>query len=98
MAVPTDVVAVAESLPDTGSVVAAVACAVSVTEVPVKPALTVPETVSVTLAPGARVPMAHVAVVHETPVMAEMVSPVLGVSVRLTPVAVDGPLFVTVTV
>ena len=95
---PTLVVAVAELLPATGSVVTEVTAAVSETDEPANVAFTEPETVSVTLAPGATMPTTHVVGVQLDPVMADMVSPALGVSVNVTPVAVDGPLFVTVTV
>ena len=93
------VLAVALLLPDTGSTVDAVTVAVSVTVAPwATPVASVAATVSVAVAPGARVPMVHVVVVQVAPVMPVTVRPVPGASVSTTPVAVDGPLFVTVTV
>jgi hypothetical protein len=95
---PTLVVAVALSLPGVGSVTSPLTVAVSETEAPVNAESTEPVTVSVTESLGLSVPSVQPVVVQVEPVIAVMASPLLGASATVTPVAVDGPLLVTVTV
>jgi hypothetical protein len=93
------VAAVVELLAELGSAVVALTAAALMSTVPdARPAAAVAVTVNWRLAPAVRAPMAHVSGEPEQPVAAAPTMPEPGVSVRVTPAALEGPLFVTVTV
>ena len=90
--------AVAELFAGTGSVVAAVTDTSLVSVAPANSdGSAVAVTVNCLVAPGTRVPMVQVSGVPEQPVAVAPSTPEPGVSVSTTPVAVEGPLLVTVT-
>ena len=91
--------AVVELLAELGSAVDALTATALISTVPdATPDAAVAVTVNWRLAPAARLPMAHVSGDPEQPVAAAPTMPEPGVSVRVTPAALEGPLFVTVTV
>jgi hypothetical protein len=95
---PTLVVAVALLLPGVESVTSPLTVAVSETEAPVNAGSTVPLTVSVTELLGFNVPIVQAG--HRTGGTGDGGDreTAAGASATVTPVAVDGPLLVTVTV